>query len=40
MCVFALTQVEDFVLLLSSGGERVCGCRQACLAQQQRQQQR
>ena len=38
--MFALTQMEDFVLWLSSWSESVCSCWQGCLAQQQRQQQR
>ncbi|TNN52706.1 hypothetical protein EYF80_037086 [Liparis tanakae] len=33
-------EVEDLVLRLSPRVERVCSCRQRCLAQQQRQQQR
>lgn len=37
---FALTQVEELVLRLASPGQRVCGCRRWCLAQEQRQQQR
>lgn len=40
VCVFALTQVEDFMLWLSSGCQCVCSCRHGRLAQQQRQQQR
>lgn len=39
VCVRPLTQVEELVLRLSSGRERVCGCRRGCLAQQQQQQQ-
>lgn len=37
--VFPLTQVEELVLRLASGGECVCGCRHRCLAQQQQRQQ-
>lgn len=40
MYAFALTQVEDLVLRPSPRVERVCSCRQRCLAQQQRQEEK
>lgn len=40
MCVFALTQVQDFVLRLLPGRQSVRGSRQGCLAQQQQQREK